>query len=353
MLFSLRGKKTDIDSFTFKAAAAQGLEAEIFEEWQPELDDALEVLPETDIFPHELFRLLMKIPTRKLKRMILIKEGGDPVALAGLKNEFGYWEPVTQWIVPGVIFPVKGNYIGRVLSTLGVEMKITWWRWEAPPPTIRWMRNLSAKPSYAMPTSQNFEDYWRNSKAWEYISLSRTRCPAFELGVNVPGSTEWTIKNWEVKQRPKGVAEKPDLPDRLLVAQYLEKKGLYYTLTLLDNSGKITCAIGCLIHRNDLVAQYIYRGSNYKAQATPPRLFELACYWAREKNFNKFDIGGPLDLFKRTRIRAKEDWAPESGKLWEFDICPSFYKFLGKKTLQLAHRGWGKFNRTLKGFTRH
>jgi len=351
MSLLLSPKKAAFDSFAARAAAAQGLETKVFDEWQPELDEALQSLPETDIFPHELFRLLMKMSGPKLKRMILVTEGGVPVALAGLKNEFGYWEPVTQWIVPGVLFPAKENYIGRVLAALGVEMKVAWWRWETPPPQTRWMRNLWSKPSYAMRSSQDFDNYWRNTNAWKYLSVSRTRCRGFELGVNVPGSTEWTIKNWETKWRPKGVAEKPDLPDRLLVAQYLEKRGLYYTLSLLDRD-KITCAVGCLIHSNDLVVQYMYRGPGYRAQGTPPRLFELTCYWAKEMGLKKIDIGGPLEIFKKTRIGDKEYFAPEDGKLWEFDVCPFFHIFLKKQALQLMRRGWGNLRRLLKGLAR-
>jgi hypothetical protein len=213
------------------------------------------------------------------------------------------------------------------------------------------MRDLSSRPNYAMPSTQDFEHYWRNTGAWEYLSVSRTRCRGLKLGINVPGSTEWTIKNWETKLRPKGFAEKPDLPDRLLVAQYLEKRGLYYTLSLLDR-GNITCAVGCLIHQNDLVVQYIYRGTGYRAQGTPARLLELTYYWAKEMGLKKIDIGGSMELFKKTRFRDKREWAPEDGKLWEFDICPFFHIFLKKQVLQLTRRGWGKLSRLLKGLAR-
>lgn len=87
------------------AAIAQGLRIKIYEDWRPELDEILETLPEQDIFPHELFSLLMKSPNPGRKEIILVTERGDPIALAGVRDRWGYWEPVTHMIAPGVLFP--------------------------------------------------------------------------------------------------------------------------------------------------------------------------------------------------------------------------------------------------------
>ena len=47
-----------------RCAAAQGLSVRTFDDWRPELDEALDSLPEHDLLPHELFRSLMRMGTR-------------------------------------------------------------------------------------------------------------------------------------------------------------------------------------------------------------------------------------------------------------------------------------------------
>ena len=44
--------------------------------------------------------------------------------MAGLRNRWDNWEPVAQWIVPGVLFPVKEGYIFRVLAALEHEIRV-------------------------------------------------------------------------------------------------------------------------------------------------------------------------------------------------------------------------------------
>ena len=107
-----------------RCAAAQGLRVKVFPDWRRELDEALISLPEHKLLPHELFRSLMRMADPKKRQIRLVMEHGEPVALAGLRNRWDGWEPVAQWIVPGVLFPVKEGYMSRVLAALDLEIQV-------------------------------------------------------------------------------------------------------------------------------------------------------------------------------------------------------------------------------------
>jgi hypothetical protein len=314
-----------------------------YDDWQPELDEALQSLPETDIFPHELFRMLMRMAEPKKRRIFLVTERGVPIALVGLRNRSGYWEPVTQWIVPGVLFPVKEDYIARVLTrvlpSLGLEIRVAWWRWETPPPQNGVIKGVHSNPTHRMRLSEDFENYWQKSKNFgKNIRVYRKRCKDFFLKVNLPGATEWTIRKAEAKWRPQGIIATPDLAERLLVTEYLEKKGLHYTLSLHDHDTPVAGA-AFILHRHDVVGHTIFRDPNYNWHGAMTHLINLSFHWAREMGFEKIDIGGSFDY--------KEKWAPEDGEKWEFEICPG-YIYLKKRTLRLLRRGWKKLSSGLK-----
>ena len=156
-----QARKVVDEHLAARIASRQGLKTKYFDDWRPELDEALHSLPEEEILPHELFISLMKASGPVKKKIILVTESGIPVAVVGLKHRWGYWEPVTQWIVPGVLFPVKEGYVYRVLPALGMEVKIALWRWETMPPRMRWMKDFVSSPTHGMRCSEDFETHWR------------------------------------------------------------------------------------------------------------------------------------------------------------------------------------------------
>jgi hypothetical protein len=297
-----------------RAAIVQGLRIKIYEDWQPELDEVLEYLPEADILPHELFRLLMKLPNPGRKQIILVTERGEPVALAGVRNRWGFWEPVTQWIVPGVLFPVKEGRLSRVLPALGLHLYVGWWRWPGPPPMTKWTGRVESHPAYGMSCSEDFEVHWRKSSLLKNIRTTGNRCRGFELKVNKANSTEWIIRNWDQKWRgAQGIGQGPDVTEKLLTAEYLQKKGLYYSLLLLDRDEPVAGGT-YLIHRNEVVAHCSYRNPKYDWHGGMNRLLEMQFFWARDMGFDGIDLGGTFDYKKR--------WAPERGQYMIFTVCP-------------------------------
>ncbi len=103
-------------------APYNGLRVKWFDSWHPVLDEALASLPETSACPHELYRQLVQNPGSMRKRTALITERGQPAAVVGLRQRGRHsWEPVTQWIIPGAIFPAKPGYWIPALEALGID----------------------------------------------------------------------------------------------------------------------------------------------------------------------------------------------------------------------------------------
>ena len=297
-----------------KAAASQGLRVIAFDKWQKEIDDALTNLPETDILSHELFRAMMELSPRDKQKLLLVTERGEPVAVAGLRNRWGNWEPVAQWIIPGVMFPVKNDYIFRVLPALGLELNVAWWRWGVPPPDSEYIVNSQLEPTYGAHLTDDFESYWRKKDNFKgVLRQCRKRCQEFEFKVNLPGVFESILNNWAIKWCPEEFLERPDLAERLLVSQYLQKKGLYYTLSLHDRD--ILLAGLTFIKHGDVAVSHInYRNPDFDWHGVMNRLWDLSFYWAKEFGFERIDLGGSFEY--------KKNWAPQNGNKWTFTIFP-------------------------------
>jgi hypothetical protein len=315
------------------AAIAQGLRIKIYEDWQPELDEVLENLPEQDILPHELFRLLMKLPDRK--QIIRVTERGEPVALAGVKSRGGRWEPVTHEIIPGVFFPVKERYLSRVLPALGLHLHVDWWKWPDPPPTARWMQQVESFTDYGMRCSDDFEAHWRKSaKFFRTVRTARDRCRGFELKVNSANSTEWIIKNWGQKWHvAQGEGQRSFVTEQLIAAEYLQKRGLNYSLLLFDGDEPVAGS-NMIIHRNEALGHINYRNPKYDWHGAMTRLNEMSFWWARDMGFDAMSVGGIQDYKRR--------WAPECGQYMKFAVCPDIV-LLGDRVSRLtgtARRDW-------------
>jgi hypothetical protein len=302
-------------------AAIQGLHLTTYNEWHPQLDEALHSLPEADLCPHELFRALVRNPGPVPKRAVLVTEKKEPVAVVGLRQKRDshrgdYWEPITQWIVPGMLFPVKKGYLNKALSALGLDVEVGWWRWEAPPPQISGLRGLRSTPTHGVHlVKDDFEQYWRSKGHYKRLANIRNRCRNFDFKVNAPGMVEWTVRNWGAKWGPSDGSEMPDLADRLLVAQYLAKRGLCHALSLHDQDTPVAAAT-LLSHRTTAVAYVNYRNPQYDWHQAMTRLIDLSFTWARDAGFETLDIGGGHDY--------KDHWAPPNAEKWEFRVCPVY-----------------------------
>jgi hypothetical protein len=317
-----------VDTLVKRDVAKQGMRFKYFDRWNPQLDEILKALPEEEICPHELFVELCANSGPVQKKIVLLEERGEPIGLGCFRYLGGYWVPVTHYIVPGFLFPVKKGLIGRALGAVGLNTYVAWWRWDSPPPSSVPLRDVRSEATHRVSCSEDFEGYWRETGQFKNVRKYRNRCKTFDFRVNMGGMRNWTIGNWDAKWHPQAAPETSDLGDRLLVSQFLERRGNYYTLSLHDGDKPVVGAT-VLVHLNDVVAQYNYRNPDYDWHGGMGRLIDLLFYWAKDMGFRKIDIGGSFDY--------KDKWAPEEGRKWEFTVCPRGI-LLGQQFLDLTQR---------------
>ena len=291
-----------------------GLKVTWFDRWDPLINEALMSLPEVELCPHELYRRLLQNPSPGHKRIALITLKGVPIAVVGLRQRGRYsWEPLTQWMIPGFVFPARPGYLIPSLDALRRDVWVAWWRMEAPPTTSQAIRYLESTPTYKIKCSEDFEQYWRDNGYFKTIRRMRNRTKDFTLVVNSPGSAEWTIKKWEERWRKNPMKADPSLSDRILITKYLEERKCHFTLMLLDQDIPIGGAT-MIVHNKDLVASVLYNDTNYRSHGVGIRLIDLCFDFAAANNFEIFDIGGGYDY--------KNKWARKDGERWLFNVCP-------------------------------
>jgi hypothetical protein len=303
-----------------------------FDRWHPDIDAALQQLPEHEDCPHELYRMLVENPGPTRKRIALVTERGMPRAVAGLRQVTQFqWEPVTQWIIPGIVFPARTEDLIPVLDALGVHVRVAWWRMGGPPVATSSLRHVDCTPVHRMRCSEDFERYWRETGQYKAVRNSRNRCRTFSLTVNSPGSAAWVIANWDRKWSDNPARGSLSLSDRIVAAEYLEKLKRHFSFMLLDGDTPVG---GCTVtaHRNDLVAGVIHREPSYGSHGVGVRLIDLTFSFAADAGYQTMDIGGGHDY--------KKKWAPQSGRHWQLHICP--------QRVYLAERLVGRVSRVLQ-----
>jgi oligoribonuclease (3'-5' exoribonuclease) len=293
--------------------SSQGLKIEWFDRWNPVLDEALDALPALTDYPRELYVKLCQNPGPARKIFALLSENKAPVSLAWLRQKHSHWEPLAQWLLPGAIFPVKPGYFIRTLEVLGLDLWIGFWRWNSPPQCSKLIRYYEDTSTYGIDCRFDYESYWREVGHYKNIRLRRNRCNKFKFVVNVSGTLEWTIKNWERKWRMNPNIESSNLEDQLFIARYLNKIGQYIVFSLLDQD-EIIAGATLMVQGKDLVAGVNFRKPEYDWYGVGIYLLDQIFQWASTSGYRNLDIGG-LHSYK-------EKWAPKIGHRYVFNICP-------------------------------
>lgn len=304
------------------------LKAQWFDQWHPLLDDALATLPEMEDCPGGLYRDIFCNPGPREKRVVLLTDGNGPVAVVALRRRGVAWELMTNWILPGEAFPVQSGGKMAALEGLRANVHSAGWRSDESPPQGRWVRQLQVMPTYKMPCSDNFEQYWRKAGHWNTVRRTRKRTQDFSMQVNAPGTAEWTIRNWEKTWRIKEDVESSTLADRLLAANRLEQEGRHLTFCLFKDEQAVA-GHTFVVHRGDIVCQVSHRDMDYDYHGVGTRLMDMIFYWAADQGYQHIDLGGGHDY--------KERWAPVAGNKYEFQVCPPGQYYM-TKVARMPHR---------------
>lgn len=292
------------------------VKSHIFGGWSQTLVDAANHLPEDTDWPHELYILLAENVPREARRLVMWTERDIPIGIAAFAQDTrGTWEPVTQWLVPGMLGMSAAPRIGSLIARLPFPADVAWWRMLEPVPAGGNIRMVAEEPTFGMSCSADFEAYWKQTDQFRAIRKARDRCKHLTVSVNPPGAREWVLQQSERHWRPRGhIAPSHQLRNRLLATRYMETLGKSVTIALQDGAQFVAAEL-CIVHRRELVMWNTFRDRRYDDCGLGNRGMELAYYWARNNNLVGVDIGGGFRHYKSR-------WAPKSGTKATLRISP-------------------------------
>ena len=285
-----------------------GIKRIAIDSWNASLDEALKVLPEDEDYPHELIRLLARQAGGREKKTWLVTRDGAPIAVVPLrKADVFSWQPVTQYILPGIVIPAIEGQLFSSLNALGLTLRLALWRTDCALPEGDSIYDLTTTATYGMSCAEDFEAYWKSTDLLRTIRAAARKWQHLRVRENMPGASDWIIFNWA---RKWGVAE-DETQDRMLTARFLDARGKHHSLTLCDGDRPIAGQTWTL-HRDTIIGQCIYRESENSQIGN--WMIYLAFCWARDKGFRDIDIGGGHDY--------KRKFAPPRGKRHELTLSP-------------------------------
>jgi len=313
----------------------------VFRSWCPALDDAVASLPEDPDWPHELYILLAKNVPEGTGRFVMWTERDLPVGVAAfVQKSQGIWEPVTHWILPGLVGLAAPSRIGELFTQLPFCTRVAWWRMVEPVPSGGHVRHAATESTYGMSCSADFEAYWKETGQLRAVKKARDRCKNFTVSFNASGISTWVLQQ-SAKLWPAANSrgESTHLANRMLTARYLETLGKSLTIALLD-SERLVAAEACIVHRQELILWTTFRNRDYDHHGLGNRLMELAYYWARDNGLKGIDIGGGFADYKHR-------WAPRASAKTRLLISPLIH-YVGYRARRAMSSAWSKVTRNVE-----
>ncbi|MEZ6024066.1 MAG: GNAT family N-acetyltransferase [Hyphomonadaceae bacterium] len=285
----------------------KGLEVRWFDEWNPELDDALDTLPELPDCPHDLYRLLVQPIEATTKRHALVCENGAPIAIISLRRCARYWRPVTYQCLPGGIAPaISTKALGRALAALGIEVTI-------PAGLDDSVRALKPRYSwsykwYRIDLREDYEAYWRKKRRQSTIKRARKRCAEMEQRVDGEGDLEWIVEQWREQWKDDPGQEVIATEDRLRLWTALQKgehKGALKLHTLqLTQNGRRVAGVVFTSSGDTVMLQCGGRDPEFDDSYSRAATILASIEWAKDHGFAVLNMAG--GDYKRL-------WAPAGG----------------------------------------
>jgi len=276
------------------------------------IEEALSNLPQSIEWPG-VYNILIE-PRGSVKRAGLVFDRGSLIAIILLRSDIdNTWQLATNWIVPGLLFPVLDGYIYDALESLQLVVHVGWWRMYERISTGPKIFDLNETHTHCMNCSTDPEIYWKESGNINFLRHARKKCKGFEVQINPQEGYEWVIRNWAIKWKEKSHAIDLELEDRIAVARYLESLGKHYTFIIYDGSQRVAGAT-LFKHCSSLVAGVNYRLPAYNSYGVGSYLYENIFRWAASCGCRDVDIGGGISY--------KHLWAPVAGSKYEFTVSP-------------------------------
>ncbi len=289
---------------------------------------ALQILPEAANCPRDLYQALLEGDGTGQRRVVVVTDRDEPLAVVAMRRRGLSWGLLTNWIVPGYLFPVKPGRVDQALGAINEPVFVSWWRQPQSPPYGLQVRGLKRVSTHGTPLEIDLDAMWRELGLARSLRKARERTQDFELEVNAPGACEWVIRKWQERWQGPDAGDEPELLDRIMVARHLEKRGLHFTLTLRHGE-RVVAGNTNVVHGQDFVCQTSWRDLDYSAHNVGVRLEELTFRWAQQAGYRFYDLGGGHSY--------KKQWAPVAGERYEFE-CTSAAGFLFRRAVDWLSR---------------
>jgi len=311
------------------AAPETGLRTHWFDRWGRALDDALCVLPESETCSHDLFRLLVNTPSPAQKRVALVTDGDDPVAVIALRRRNLHWDLITEGVVPAALPPCLPGREIEALSALGLFVWVN--EWETPVPASKRVHFLQYEEVYRVSTRIDFDAFWRERHHARDLRKARNRCARLgevSLEVDEPGAAAWTIDRWEETWADHSWAETVAAPDIRVAANYLTSRGTYHAFRLLID-GRPVAGVNTFVRGTTLVIANSGRTRQFDKAGTGVRRDELFYRWCAQSQYERVDLGGGFAY--------KARWAETDGWRARFSVAPR-HLVVARQGLVVARR---------------
>lgn len=305
----------------------RSIRAHWYDTWDKTLDEALEGLPEAANCPRDLYRRMIQSRMGSDQQAVLVTRGDTALGVVGLRRQGEGWEPITNWLIPGYLCAARREDLLDVLRAVGEPLHVGWWRQPSPPPECLEVRSALREVTYEATLDEALEAYWKK-KTRQSIARARRRCEGFAAQVNEPGMAPWVIRQWARHYCGKDEATMPELKTRILAAEYLERIGQHYTVTIRDGE-RVVAGNTEVRHGDTIVAQSFYRDPDYENHGIGMRLVDATFEAMRRLGFGRIDIGGSHDY--------KRNLAPEGGEKFTFEFISPRRRY-GRKLRQLARQ---------------
>lgn len=298
----------------------------------PDLDRALDALPEMESCPHDLYRLLARTPSRAPKRFALVSDAGVPVAAVALRRRHRHWELMCDGVVPFAAAPALPGRLWDALDALGVYVRIVEWEGPALPASARL---VETSPRFAISTRTDFDAYWlaRGNRDWLKKTRRRTRALG-DVALEVDGAeaARWTIDRWRDKWAADPAGETSAAEDIRAATDYFVARGACRAFRLLVD-GRPVAGVNTLVHTDTLVMMQSFRDPAFDRAGVGVHLDELIYRWSATSPYDAIDLGCGAGY--------KSRWADAAGTRATFIIAPLHLAALGiaSRRLRALRRG--------------
>ena len=112
---------------------------------------ALQILPEAANCPRDLYQALLEGDGTGQRRVVVVMDRDEPLAVVAMRRRGLSWGLLTNWIVPGYLFPVKPGRVDQALGAINEPVFVSWWRQPQSPPYGLQVRGLKRVSTHGTP----------------------------------------------------------------------------------------------------------------------------------------------------------------------------------------------------------